>query len=73
MRQCATLTYKMSIESLLLENVGKMISEMEKQALLIRLIRICTIELWGQTQGDISSVLFKALFFCDEKYSGFGK
>lgn len=72
MRQCATLTYKMSVESLLLENVGKMISEMEKQA-LTRLIRICTMELWGQTWGDVLSVLFKALLFCDEKYSGFGK
>lgn len=68
-----SLTYKMSIESLLLENVGKMIPEMEKQALLIRPIRICTIELWGQTWGGFLSVLSKALFFCDEKYSGFGK
>lgn len=29
-----------------LDNVGKMIPEMEKQAPLIRLIRVCPRELW---------------------------
>lgn len=36
----------MPTESLLLGNVGKVIPEMEKQDLAIRLIRIRTIELW---------------------------
>lgn len=36
----------MPIDSLLLGNVGKVIPEMEKQDLAIRMIRIRTIELW---------------------------
>lgn len=57
----------MSIALLLLENVGKMIPEMEIKALLVRLIKICTIELWV-SHGE---TLFQ--FFCGEKHNTSGK